>query len=247
MNGYRMGEKVMNIIICDDEASARKQIKDNIEQYDKSKLPDLEIYEFVSGEDFIKAFGDNKKSDIIFLDIEMNKIDGIDTAKLIRIHDRRAIIIFISGHKERVFDTFDCETFNFITKPFSSEKFNQVFTKALNKWKLQNGFFVIAWKNESIKLPVDKIKFFESYRKHIIFHTYDGEYEMVATLADTLKKLAPYGFTQTHQGYVVNMNLIKRFDGLDIILVDGTKVAMSSRKRTEVLTEYAKHIARYKG
>lgn len=236
----------MKIVICDDEAIIRKQLKNNIEQYDKSKLPDLEIFEFASGEDLIKEFSDNKTADIIFLDIEMNKIDGIDTAKLIRIHDKNTIIVFVSSHKERVFDTFDCETFNFITKSFSVERFNQVFEKALDKWKLKNEFFIITWKNESIKVPVDKIKFFESYRKHIIFHTYDGEYEMVATLSDTLKKLTPYGFTQTHQGYAVNMNLIKRFDGLDIILLDGTKVTMSSRKRKQVLMEYAKHIARYK-
>lgn len=195
----------------------------------------------------IRAFNDGLSADIVFLDIEMDKIDGIDTAKLIRISDKKAIIIFVSSHKERVFDTFDCETFNFITKPFSQEKFNDVFKKALDKYKLLNGYFILTWKNENIKISIDKIKYFESYRKHIIFHTYDGDYEMVATLSDTLKKLMPYGFVQTHQGYVVNMNLIRRFDGLDIILVDGTKVAISSRKRAKVLTEYAKHIARYKG
>lgn len=233
----------MKIIICDDEPLAREQIKDFISHYNQP-MPEFELSEFSSGEEIIKNLKNNLPVDIVFLDIELNNIDGIDTAKFIRIYDKKAIIIFVSSHKERVFDTFDCETFNFIIKPFSKEKFNEVFERALNKYKLMHEYFIVTWKNESIKVPIESIKFFEICRKHIIFHTYDGEYEMIATLGETLSKLAPYGFLQTHQGYVVNMNLIKRFDGLDIILVDGTRVMMSSRKRTEVLTEYANYISR---
>lgn len=107
-------------------------------------------------------------------------------------------------------------------------------------------FLQKPWKNESISLPIERIKFFESYRKHVIFHTYDGEYETIANLSDIVNELACYGFVQTHQGYVVNMNLIRRFDGLDIILVDGSKVPMSQRKKTTVISEYAKYVARYK-
>lgn len=233
----------MKIIICDDELFARQQIKEAIQKY-PSHYP-LEIYEFDSGE---KMLGELKEQhiDMIFLDIEMDKIDGIDTAKLIRINDRKAIIIFVSSHQERVFDSFDCEAFHFITKPFTQEKFNDVFTKAIEKYQFLNKNLIIKWKNESISLPIERIKFFESYRKHVIFHTYDGEYETIANLSDIVNELACYGFVQTHQGYVVNMNLIRRFDGLDIILIDGSKVPMSQRKKAMVISEYAKYVARYK-
>ncbi len=236
----------MKIVICDDELAVREQVRNYIRQYDDD-LFNAQIFEYESGEELVRKTDDGSNANIVFLDIEMNKIDGIDTAKLIRIQDKDCIIIFISSHTERVFDTFDCETFNFITKPFTQERFNDVLEKALEKHRLNKGYFIISWKNENIKMPVNKIKFFESYKKHIIFHTYDGEFEMVATLGETLKQLSVYGFFQTHQGYVVNMNLIKRFDGLDIILVDGTKVPMSLRKKTGVLKSYAKHVARYKG
>lgn len=235
----------MRIAICDDEHNTRKSLRSLTEKY-ATEFSDLIVDEYVCGEDLIKALENENYADIIFLDIEMNKIDGIDAAKIIRIKDQKAIIIFVSSHSERVFDSFDTEPFHFITKPFTEEKFKEVFEKAINKYKLFNGFFVISWKNEKIKLPVNRIKFFEMCRKHLIFHTYDGEYEMIGTVRETMDKLRPYGFIQTHQGYAVNMNLIKRFDGLSIILEDGTKVVMSLRKRSEVLTEYAKHIARYR-
>ena len=233
----------MKIAICDDEHGVRTRLRSFVEKY-TAEFSDLSIDEYASGEKLICSFEKGNGADIIFLDIEMNKIDGIDVAKLIRIKDQKAIIIFVSSHGERVFDSFDTEPFHFITKPFTEERFKEIFEKALNKYKLLNGFLVISRRNEKIKLPVSRIKFFEMCRKHLIFHTYDGEYETVGTVRETMDKLRPYGFIQTHQGYAVNMNLIKRFDGTDIILEDGTKVVMSLRKRSEVLTEYAKHIAR---
>lgn len=236
----------MKIVVCDDELSVRKQVGNYITQYG-GELSDAQIFEYESGDELVRCVNNGNSFDIIFLDIEMNKIDGIDTAKLIRIQDKNAIIIFISSHTERVFDTFECETFNFITKPFSKQRFNDVLGKAIDKYKFLNGYFVITWKNKNIKVPVNKIKFVETYKKHVIFHTYEGEFEMVTTLGDTLKKLSIYDFCQTHQGYAVNMNLIKYFDGLNIILIDGTKVPMSLRKKTSVLKAYANHVARYKG
>lgn len=233
----------MKIAICDDELNARKQQREFIEKYDSTQH--FVIEEFSSGEELVQALK-NRHIDIIFLDIEMEKINGIDTAKLIRINDQKAIIIFVSSHQERVFDSFECEAFNFITKPFTQERFNSVFTKAIEKYKFLNKSIVITLKGDSVELPVKKIKYFESYRKHLIFYTYDGEYQIIANLSDVLNELAPYGFLQTHQGYVVNMNLIKRFEGLNIILIDGTKVPISFRKKATVVSEYAKYIARYK-
>lgn len=233
----------MKIAVCDDEICARNQLRKYIEKHDEKQ--GFKIEEFSTGEELVQFLKDNH-IDIIFLDIEMNKIDGIDTAKLIRINDRKAIIIFVSSHQERVFDSFDCEAFNFIPKPFTQEKFDDVFTKAIEKYKFLNKSLTINWKGETIDLPIEKIKYFESYRKHVIFYTYDGEYQMIANLSDILNELSPYGFLQTHQGYVVNMNLIRRFDGLNIILVDGTKVPISFRKKTNVVSEYAKYVARYK-
>lgn len=233
----------MKIAVCDDEICARNQLRKYIEKHDEKQ--GYKIEEFSTGEELVQFLKDNH-IDIIFLDIEMNKIDGIDTAKLIRINDRKAIIIFVSSHQERVFDSFDCEAFNFIPKPFTQEKFDDVFTKAIEKYKFLNKSLTINWKGETVDLPIEKIKYFESYRKHVIFYTYDGEYQMIANLSDVLNELSPYGFLQTHQGYVVNMNLIRCFDGLNIILVDGTKVPISFRKKTNVVSEYAKYVARYK-
>ena len=167
----------MKMVICDDEPFAREQIRSYIHNYNQP-MPDYELLEFSSGEELVKSCKEHLCADIVFLDIELNNLDGIDTAKLIRIYDKKTIIIFISSHKERVFDAFDCETFHFITKPFSQEKFNDVLDKALAKYKLQHQYYMIKWRNQSIKMPVERIKYLEICRKHVVFHTYDGEFQM---------------------------------------------------------------------
>lgn len=122
----------MKIAICDDEQFSRDEIKKYIGHCNLNNHT-AEIYEFSSGEEMIRTLK-NEHMDMIFLDIEMGKIDGIDTAKLIRINDRKAIIILVSSHKERVFDCFECEIFNFIVKPFTEERFNNVFSKAIEQF-----------------------------------------------------------------------------------------------------------------
>ena len=235
----------MRIAICDDVVNDIETIVECIKNNrDYSTSFNIEI--FNSAEELVNMYRNGYFADIIFMDIEMDEMTGIDAAKLIRNKDKNVIIIFISNHSERVFETFDCETFNFIVKPFTQEKFNDTFEKAIEKYKLNNAYFIVTWKNENTRILVKNIKYVECYRKHMIFYTFDGIYEMCITLSETLKKLSPFGFIQTHQGYIVNMNHIKKFDNYDIILTDDTKVMISARKKAEVLFKYSEFVERWK-
>lgn len=235
----------MKITICDDSPFDVEAIFNLIEN-ENLCIDEYKCELLYSGTDLLNKYKNGFRTDILFLDIEMPDSSGIDTAKVIREYDKNVIIIFISSHSELVFDTFDCETFNFVTKPINKEKFSNVINMAVLKYKRNNAYFVITKAHESIKLPIDKIKYAECYKKHMIFYTFEGTYEMRITLSETLAKLNQYGFIQTHQGYLVNMNLIKRFDGYDIILKDGTKVMMSARKKAEVLLAYSEFVERWK-
>lgn len=236
----------MKIVICDDEKSSIEYVKECINK-SNSQFLDLEITEFTDGESLIEAVKKDLKIDILFIDIEMKNINGIEAAKFVRKYCCDAIIIFVSNHKERVFETLECEVFNFLTKPFTFEEFDNVFSSAIEKYKLLYKCFIINWKNTSIKLNINEIKYIESYKRHVIFYTIDSKYEMVSKLSDVSKRLLPYGFVQTHQGYCVNMKFIKNFDELDVVLTDNTKVPISMRKRKNVLSSYSKYIEKYKG
>lgn len=233
----------MKIAICDDEEIGRKKIVKEIEANDFFS-ENVHLTEFASGEKLVKQYEEGFKADIVFLDIQMDKMCGIESAKHIRAIDKKAIIIFVSSHSEKVFNTFDCGVFYFIVKPFSNEHFRNVLEKAIDKYKSENTYFTVTWKNEIAHLNIQEMKYMERSGRHVTFYTNNGNYKADASLSEIFEELEPYGFIQTHQGYLVNMNWIKTFEGNDVILSDGSKVMMSVRKRTEVIRTFTNYIRR---
>lgn len=118
----------MNIAICDDEITIREQIKNLIEKQELNYT--LKI--FSSGQELIEA---KLQFDIIFLDIQMEGINGIEAARKLRERGEEAILIFITGLKEYVFDAFDVSAFHYLLKPVEEEKFHRVFYRALEELK----------------------------------------------------------------------------------------------------------------
>ena len=83
-----------------------------------------QITDFFKGEDLVERYSSGKDFDIVFLDIEMDKMNGIDTATEMRKYAPEAIIIFVSSHKNYVFDAFRCEAFHFLVKPIANTRTN---------------------------------------------------------------------------------------------------------------------------
>lgn len=233
----------MKIAICDDEENGRKRVIKEI-QSNKFFSKNIELREFVSGEELVKQYHSDFKADIIFLDIQMDKMNGIESAKHIRLIDDQAMIIFVSSHSEEVFKALDHGVFNFIRKPFTHQAFQDVFCKAFDKYKNLHTNYIVTWKNETAQLNIQDIKYMERNGRYVTFYTTYGAFKADASLNEILAELEPYGFIRTHQGYLVNMNKIRNFDGNDAVLNDGTRVMVSVRKRTEVIRAFTNYIKR---
>lgn len=234
----------MNICICDDDKNIHNEVRNLIFSNLKSNsfVNCTDITNFYSAEELIKNYNSNLSWDIIFLDVEMNSLSGIDAAKILRENFSDVIIIFISSYPNYVFDAFDVEAFHFLVKPICISDFKNVFERALNKYKKINSSISIKWQNERYVIKIDTIKYIEGYKRHITIYTKEGIYESLGKIPDLLKELAPHGFIQTHQGFLVNMDYIKRFDATDVVLFDGTKVMISVRKRAEALQQFDKYL-----
>ncbi len=113
----------MNIAICDDEQAVREQINELIEKEKPGVCP--ELYE--TGDSLLAA---GKQFDIVFLDIQMDRTDGIETAKKLRDRDEDTILIFITAIREYVFKAFDVAAFHYLLKPIEEDKFHEVFRRA---------------------------------------------------------------------------------------------------------------------
>lgn len=235
----------MKICICDDELYIHDEIKELLKSFTSAETQ-FKITGFTSGEELVKSYSSNQKFDIIFIDVEMNEINGIQAAEKIREIDPKAIIIFVSNYPNYVFDVFKLEALHFIVKPIKPTEFENVFGRALNKYQLMNSSITLQNKNDRITIKIDDIIYIEGYNRHVTVHTKTEEFRVPGKITDVYEEIEPHGFVRVHQGFIVNMAYIKLFGKDDVIMSDDSKVMMSVRKRSNALEAYDNYIQRRK-
>ena len=132
----------MKIAVCDDSFEFRKELLDRIQQ----SIPmseEITFYEFSSSEELLESYDDEIRYDIIFLDVEMAETSGLDAGIKIRTIDKKVIIIFVSNYSKYAIPAYDCEAFYFVVKPVVQKKFENVLSKAIEKYKLIHQYYII--------------------------------------------------------------------------------------------------------
>ena len=228
----------LNIAICDDEEIIREQIKELTEK-EKSGLC-MELYE--TGDALLAS---RKQFDIVFLDIQMEGTDGIETAKRLRQRDEDTILIFITGIREYVFQAFDVAAFHYLLKPIEEEKFREVFRRAgreLEKRKSKRRETVfIKTRNRSFSLEKDSILYIESRGKKVEIHTTGETIEAYASMNEMEGQLGG-GFFRCHRGYLVNMAYVAEYDSGSITLNNGEYVYLAKEKYGEFVKAYMRYL-----
>ena len=233
---------MIRIAICDDSINDANSLRLCCQSCDLSDTAEISV--FYSGIELINSH-QNKKFDIILLDVDMPVIDGINTGLKIRSYDKQSIIIFTTSYPQYAIDAYDCEAFHYILKPYSQEKISIVLKKAIEKLGIIHKYHKIKIQNKTQHIPIFNIFYIEYCRKHIIYHLQNHTIETTGKFADVIYELRKYGFYQVHQGYIVNLEKIKDIDKFTIILVNLEKVPISVRKKSEVLLAYAKYVEAY--
>ena len=227
----------MKICICDDDRFTVREIRGLLEPFNIEE-DSFSISDFPDGEGLIEYYRGGGRFDIIFLDIELNGINGIEAAGLIKELAPETIVIFVSSHSRYIFDAFRIEALHFLVKPIKPEEFSEVFNRAMKKYTKINASVVLKWESVRNKIQISTISYVEGYRRHLCVHTANGTFEAVGKISEIYEILKPHGFVRVHQGFIVNMNYIKSFNVNEVELTDGSRVAVSVRKKQEALKTY---------
>ena len=234
----------MRIAICDDEEVFRTHLRETMVRSGLLARDDA-ICEYPDGGSLIAAHME-KPFDILFLDIRMDGLSGLETGRDIRKHDKDAIIIFITSFEQYVLQTFKIEAFDFILKPADDKAVGEVLQRALRKHKEQRHIINFKWQGASFALEVSRVIYAEGSSRHITFVTSEKNFECIGKLADYERMLAEYGFIRCHQGYLMNMRYIRSIESNCIVTKHNHTVPMSARKRAECLKAFNMFLNRYK-
>lgn len=200
---------MINIGICDDEASMRKALRLVLETKLQLMGEDYRIFEYDSGE-ALAADGGSSWPDILFLDIEMKQLSGMDTARLLRKRDAQTILIFVTAYPDFVFQGYEVHAFHYILKPYDERKIKNVLEQALKELgKSREQFFALEQKSGTLKLPMKKILAFSSDRRKVAVLLDNGErLDFYGKLDEVEKKLPDY-FIRCHNRHLVNLNHVE--------------------------------------
>ena len=231
----------MNIAICDDEITCINRLVQLLHPYKEKEV--LNIDTFLSGEAFLDNSCGIEKYDIIFLDIEMFDVSGLDVAEKLRSKGSKAIIIFITSHINYVSDTFRLGAFQFLVKPIDEKTFRYDFERALRTYKSTHSIYKIRWKESSYVVENGDIYYIEGYNRHLYVYTNDKAYECVGRLPEEEKKLKAYNFVRCHQGYIVNMSKIIEINKTGVILNNDIIIPIGRRYREGLLESFNLYLA----
>lgn len=228
----------MEIAVVDDEKVIREQIRGLAEKYE----PDCHVKTYETGEKLLAA---GARYDVVLLDIQMEGMNGIDTAKALRGMQEDTVLIFITGVKDYVFEAFDVAAFHYLLKPVEEKKFVEVFRRAkaeVEKRKLQGQETIfIKTRNRSFTIQKQDILYVENRGKKVEIHTGNEVMEMYASMNELEKQLGAC-FCRCHRGYLVNMAYIAEYENDSISLCNGEKIFMAKERYGGFVKTYMRYL-----
>jgi len=226
-----------HIAICDDDNIAIEQVKGFITSVCE-KMSILHVVDtYLDGESLIKELSSGVCYDLIFLDIEMSRLSGVQVGAAIRdvYQDELTQIVYISAKSEYAIELFDSNPLNFLVKPISYndiEKVIEKFAKVTGNW---SDVFTYKYGHDTYKMKLKDIIYLESSGKKIIIHAKSKNDEYYGSIEEAYEsQLKRYGFLFIHRAYVVNYDHVTAFEYEQLTLSDKTTLPIGQARRKEI-------------
>ncbi len=227
----------LTIALCDDDVTHVMLIREYINRYIQGLAikEDISIIEAYSGEELLNITA-GKNIDILFIDIGMKGLNGIEAGRRFREYNRDTIIVFITGYKGYALEAFELESLQYIVKPINIEAFNKLIEKILCRLRERDAYaeqeksLTIKTRFQLHQIRYQDIYYLEKKRKKVQADTKCGTYEFTDTLQEITQRLQGSTFVRCHHGFVVNINKILHVIDDEIILRDIKKTIPISRK-----------------
>lgn len=216
----------INIAICDDEQKALDTIRKELCKAVERLNIEIEIFVYNDGN---KLLNDKEDFDILFLDIDMPNVSGLEVAKKLREKNSDIILFFISAHEQYVFESLEYNPFRYIRKSrIEKELFLGLKAACSRLEEKQDSYIVVKTEESKVRVKHSNIIYFETIARKIGIHLNNGEVLLVrSTIRDLTRELGDDYFIKIHSGCVVNAKYINKFSNYDITLDNGERLIVS--------------------
>ncbi len=230
----------MEIAVCDDSSEDQKKLVTYLSQYAEKQMFDIKINSFDNGEDLISAF-QKYAYKIIFLDIYMDGLTGIDTAFKIRESDENCMIIFTTTSPDFRAEGFEVGAVHYLLKPLTYSGVETALNRCVKYFADSAKCINITVDRHLTKIPLKDILYAEVYGKTVLIHTVHKTFKTYTPLAEISKSLGGIPFLWCHRSFIVNMTFITNVLDSDFELTNGEKVPIHKNGRQKVKDEYSSY------
>ena len=229
---------MLSIAICDDNQENRLNLRWLMESVLEDRKIKHIIYEFSSGETLLSWMEKHHNEiDLLFLDIEMGKLNGLETAKKLRVVNDTLQIVFITGFSDYVFDGYGVDALGYLLKPAKRKQLENILSRMLEKrCKDAQQIYSCHHGETWYRIPHKEILYFKSDRRKVICITSNRSYEFYGKLDDVEKELKKAGFVRIHQRYLVRADAIRRIYGDEVEIGEHTLPISRSYHQQALLT-----------
>lgn len=190
----------MKVAICDDVRTVCSQLERYILEFQAQKATKIAIEVFYTGEELIDCLRKGGSFDLIFLDIELDHINGVEVGHIIRKERKDYItkIVYISGKDHYYRELLEVQTFHFLSKPLEKKKVFEDLSVVAELLGTGNHMFSFMIKRQNHSIPINEILYFESKRRQVKVVSTKGTFVYYANLQQVSHAVAAFRFIQPH-------------------------------------------------
>lgn len=237
---------MLKIAICDDESEFRKNIHKILIDYLNKKGVLYEIDEFKSGKEFISLGLEIIKYKIVFLDINMDELDGMETAQKIREVSKDIFIVFVTAFINYTLEGYRVDAVRYILK--NNINFAELVYECMDAISLKMNYVVkketFNFKEGTKKVSLERLIYIESRLHKLEFYIMGdsiSKYSLYSTLNEMEKRLENHNFIRIHQSYLVNMRYIVKVSRYEVELNNGIKLEIPKARYKYVEEMYVSY------
>lgn len=234
---------MVSAAICDDEKAMLDRLFEHILTECERQNAEISVKKFLSGGELLNSHKENP-FDVVFLDIDMPRINGFDIAESIN-NGENTLIIFITAHDELVYSSLKFRPFRFIRKTHLESELPETLSAVYAEISKRNAGrkFLLKTQTGEVFLDIGNIEYIEIYGHTLRVSVLGGDpIECYGSLSSLEEQLAVFDFVRVHKSYLVNLKYIYSIEKTRVILDDKTAIPLSRYKAADVKTKFKNYL-----
>lgn len=228
----------MKIAVCDDCSKDRELLIALIRKYEQSKAIEFEIAEYECGEALLEDNAKLRDCRIIFMDINMEQVSGLEAAAQIKNLYPEVRIVLVTAYLNYALEGYKVKASRFLVKDDLSVTIKECMDALVGEIEQETQIMEFPFVEGNIKLRINDIIYIETDRHKNIFYTKESNYNIYKKLDELENELQGFGFVRVHMSFLVNMRYIRKISSYVMTLTTGKEISVPKTRYAEVKKQY---------